>query len=287
MTAALDRTLFRLAGPDAARYLNGQLTNDVAALTPGTSLAACITNHKGKLDAAPVYVHRLKQPADTFLVDAPPGLREPLLARIDRYLIADDCTLDDVSDAFTVLHSLAPTDTPAGTVHTATSIRFSTTGCDHIVPTTSAFPDPPSSFELARVRTGIPAWGAELTAGTLPPEAGLDTFAISYAKGCYIGQEVISRIRSVGRVNRRLHHILGATQEIQPGTALVKTDATDKPAGTVTSVATDPTSNTTFALAYIDTRSTAPGEKLHPLIAEKILSSTVEIGNTAPDFPAS
>lgn len=287
MIATLERSLFRVTGPDAARYLNGQLTNDVAALAPGTSLAACITNHKGKLDAAPVYVHRLAGPTDTFLLDAPPGLRGPLLARIDRYLIADDCTLEDVSDAFAVLHSLAPTDAPAGTLHTATSIRFSNTGCDHIVPATTGFPPAPASFELSRVRTGIPAWGAELTADTLPPEAGLDSFAISYNKGCYIGQEVISRIRSVGRVNRRLHHLLDATAEIHPGTTLAKQSTPEKTAGTVTSVATDPATNATFALAYIDTRNAAPGEKLHPVIAEKFLSTTVEIGNTAPGFPAS
>jgi folate-binding protein YgfZ len=58
--------------------------------------------------------------------------------------------------------------------------------------------------EAERIEKGIPKWGAELMEGMLPPEAGLDATDISYSKGCYIGQEVISRIKSAGKVNRRL-----------------------------------------------------------------------------------
>ncbi len=58
--------------------------------------------------------------------------------------------------------------------------------------------------EFERIGRGIPKWGAEITEGMLPPEAGLDATDISYSKGCYIGQEVISRIKSAGKVNRRL-----------------------------------------------------------------------------------
>jgi folate-binding protein YgfZ len=59
------------------------------------------------------------------------------------------------------------------------------------------------------VQRGIPAWGAELTEDTLPPEAGLDKTHIDYHKGCYIGQEVISRLKSVGHVNRALQRFTG------------------------------------------------------------------------------
>ena len=58
--------------------------------------------------------------------------------------------------------------------------------------------------ETLRIEAGVPRWGAELNEDTLPPEAGLDRAAIDYHKGCYIGQEVISRIKSVGHVNRSL-----------------------------------------------------------------------------------
>ena len=60
------------------------------------------------------------------------------------------------------------------------------------------------SWEQLRISHGIPAWGAELSEDTLPPEAGLDQTHVDYHKGCYIGQEVLSRIKSVGHVNRRL-----------------------------------------------------------------------------------
>lgn len=289
MITSLDRAIFRIAGPDAARYLNGQLTNDIDALTPGTSCAAAVTDRKGKTDAAPVYVHRLAGSPDTFLLDAPRDLQESLHTRIDRYLIADDCTLEDATGDYTVLHSLGPTEPPSGALHTHHSVRYSFTGCDHIVPTTTAYSPPPPEFELSRVRSGIPAWGAELTHDTLPPEAGLDTFAISYSKGCYIGQEVISRIRSVGRVNRRLHRLFphGDPAALAPATHLATQSGPTKPIGTITSVASDPATGTPAVLGYIDTRAAAPGDILHLTIGEKILSTTVEIGNTAPDFPAS
>ena len=60
------------------------------------------------------------------------------------------------------------------------------------------------SFEVARVEAGLPKFGAELDESVLPPEAGLDAGVVSYTKGCYIGQEVLNRIRTVGRVNRCL-----------------------------------------------------------------------------------
>ena len=60
------------------------------------------------------------------------------------------------------------------------------------------------SYEMARTLQGIPKWGAELTVGLLPPEAGLEKDAISYTKGCYVGQEVISRMKHAGKVNRHL-----------------------------------------------------------------------------------
>jgi folate-binding protein YgfZ len=93
--------------------------------------------------------------------------------------------------------------------------------------------------ESLRIESGTPRWGAELTEETLPPEAGLDLTAIDYHKGCYIGQEVISRIKSVGHVNRQLAGFtaLNRLTPLAPGMTLHPESDPAKPAGEITSAA--------------------------------------------------
>jgi folate-binding protein YgfZ len=96
----------------------------------------------------------------------------------------------------------------------------------------------PELLELLRIEAGIPRWGRELTAETLPPEAGLDRTHIDYHKGCYIGQEVISRVKSVGHVNR---HLRGFTspegKPLPPGGRLFSAAEPARPCGQLTSTA--------------------------------------------------
>src|SRR5690606_15370293 len=97
--------------------------------------------------------------------------------------------------------------------------------------------------ETLRIRHRVPAWGKELVPGILPPEAGLDRNAISYHKGCYIGQEVLSRIKSAGKVNRRLF-ALTVPAGTRPGDIL--------PGGEVTSVSPEVEENGRhLALGYL------------------------------------
>jgi folate-binding protein YgfZ len=111
----------------------------------------------------------------------------------------------------------------------------------------------------------VPRWGAELTAQTLPPEAGpvmLD--AISYSKGCYVGQETIARLKSIGHVNRTLVLLAAGPELVPVGTRL---STAEKEVGTVTSSAFSPTLGTAVALAY-----------LPPALAE--IGTTVQAGGT-------
>jgi len=87
-----------------------------------------------------------------------------------------------------------------------------------------------------RIEAGVPRWGAELSEDTLPPEAGLEEAAIDYHKGCYIGQEVISRIKSVGHVNRRLAGFTAAGP-LAPGMTLHAPEEPARNAGEITSAA--------------------------------------------------
>jgi len=113
---------------------------------------------------------------------------------------------------------------------------------------------PEDEAETQRIVAGLPAWGAELTEGMLPPEASLDRTDISYAKGCYIGQEVISRIKSAGKVNRRLVRlIVGAEAVLKPGDVLL--DANGHEAGEVTSIAPLLVDSGKLVLGYLKRRA--------------------------------
>ncbi|MES2981708.1 MAG: hypothetical protein V4727_05280 [Verrucomicrobiota bacterium] len=157
-------------GPDAVRFLNGQVTQDVRkVMASGDVLPSCVTDAKGKLQFR-VWIAKGKTD-DAVLVFCRGEMLEDLEARLTRYLIADDVEVRNVSSEIVLADFKFP--------HTDLS-------------------------ERERIEQGIPRWGAEIIAGMLPPEAGLDVTDISYNKGCYIGQEVISRIKSAGKVNRRL-----------------------------------------------------------------------------------
>jgi folate-binding protein YgfZ len=154
------------SGPDAVRFLNGQVTQDVRkVIGTGLVLPSWVTDAKGRLQ----FRVWIAEGCGGVLVICREGMVEELEARLTRYLIADDLEVRDVSDKFRI--------------------------GDFAIP---------EMDEAERIEKGIPKWGAEMKEGMLPPEAGLDATDISYQKGCYIGQEVISRIKSAGKVNRHL-----------------------------------------------------------------------------------
>ena len=215
-----DRVKLRLTGTDRVRYLNGQVTCDVRRLAPGESIAGCILTAKGKLSADVMITA-----TDTALyLDGDPALRETLPARMERYIIADDVTLEDVSDQLSLLHCFGGEAGDLLRVATR-AVRFGIQGHDIFIETERAgtmlrellqtrvsIPEPLQ--EVLRIEAGQPRWSHELNGNTLPPEAGLERTHIDYFKGCYIGQEVISRLKSVGHVNRRLVGVSASGGEV-------------------------------------------------------------------------
>jgi folate-binding protein YgfZ len=277
-----DRTKLRFTGADRIRYLNGQVTANVTRLRAGESLPACVTTAKGKLSADVVIS---LEPRDTIgagtgglIIDAPPGQRESLVARLERYIIADDVAVEDVSDAYGLLHFLPPDGAGVESlqgVHGSPwqairSQRFGRVGFDLFLPReavesqiTEFFPAhyvviEEALLETLRVEAGIPRWGAELDENTLPPEAGLDRTHVDYHKGCYIGQEVISRLKSVGHVNRQLTGFVSIDSEpLTPGLQLFAAGETAKPVGQLTSAAWSFALSKPVALGYLRHGSTA------------------------------
>lgn len=210
------RAQLHLSGKDRVRYLNGQVSNDVRKSNPGEAMAACVMTAKGKM-CANIFIAAGK---NVLRVDADPSLRESLRARLERYIISDDVTLEDVTERTKIIHRILP---PGSHVkisgepefQAVESNRFGLHGIDLVVSTekfsetwknlASRFPIIDNEMlETLRVEAGIPRWGFELNEETIPVEAGLDKTAIDYHKGCYIGQEIISRLKSAGHVNRQL-----------------------------------------------------------------------------------
>ena len=282
-----DRAKWHLSGADRIRYLNGQATNDIRRACPDAALLACVTTAKGRLSGL-IFVSS----TPSFLrIDAEPELREPLGARLDRYIIADDATLEDTTEEECLFHILPPE--PLGAANASRQIhapgselraatRFSRPGVDIIAPrsehprllallTASHLLIPALLAESLRIEAGIPRWGAELTEETLPPEAGLDRTAIDYHKGCYIGQEVISRIKSVGHVNRRLAGFT-ALSPLAPGMTLHPSGEPGKSAGEITSAAWSFGLETWAALGYLKR-----GFDGAPLLARSPDGATVDL----------
>jgi folate-binding protein YgfZ len=264
----------RLSGPDALRYLNGQVTNDVRRLgRESESLEACLCNHKGKLEA---FVHIIRDASGAFYITADEALREFLPLRLEKYLIADDAALEDVSENHSLVHGWgeAASRLREGCASAAgagpgifAANRLRSPGIDVWLPAKAeAGMDFVSAeaLETLRIDRGIPAWVPELSGDILPPEARLDSSAIDYYKGCYTGQEVISRIRSVGKVNRILVP-LAATggQTLHAGWELFArtADGSLTSAGRITSAARHPVLQTGIALGFVK-RAALEGELL-------------------------
>lgn len=214
------RAKFRLSGGDRVRYLDGQVSNAVNEASETVAISACVTTAKGRLQGL-VWIC-VEPGGDAFLVDAPAELREPLLARLGKYIIADDVELEDISDDYVLVHDLG--DGGEGVA----SNRFAQPGRDRWlrkgeILAAADWMTPPA-VETLRVLQGVPAWGAELTLETLPAEALLDRRSVDFHKGCYVGQEVISRVESVGRVNRELVALVFGNSEVARGWRLLAAD---------------------------------------------------------------
>ena len=208
-------------GNDRIRYLNGQLTANIAAAKCPSVMPACVTTAKGRM-CADVFV---SIGPDGVLVDADPAVADTLPTRMERYIIADDVTMEDATESIAIVHFLGvkmddvPEEIRAALVP---SNRFGVAGHDWFPPfrkdlapawekITARLPVLSDALlDVIRIEHGIPRWGRELDENTLPHEAALDRTHVDFHKGCYIGQEVISRLRSVGHVNRELRGFVSA-----------------------------------------------------------------------------
>lgn len=235
---------FSVTGADASRYLNGQLTIDVGRLRPGVARPSLLLTAKGKL-CAPLQVWR---DGGHFVIETEASLRDDCQARLERYIISDDVTVSELPEGQPCFHVLGFTP-PAGALQIS---RVGIPGFDTAERPGETPELSDEAVELLRIRSGSPEWGAELSADTLPQEALLERTAVDFDKGCYVGQEVVSRLKSVGRVNRILCGFSGNLGPSAQPLTLLTNDPIPRPAGTITSTAWDFELAQTLALGYLN-----------------------------------
>ena len=189
------RAFLRVAGPDAADYLQRMVSNDVEALAVGEACDALLLTAKARV-IAPLRV--LRRGEEDFLVLTEPELGDTVRTQLLRTRFAAKTEIEpEEHESWLVLGGEEVLDDrPAG---------------DEVGE---------EELERWRIEAGIPRWGREIDDQILPAEAGLDDTHISFSKGCYPGQEPIARQRYRGKVNRKLR-VLDVEGDATPGTELV------------------------------------------------------------------
>jgi folate-binding protein YgfZ len=194
------RAFVRVAGPDAADYLQRMVSNDVEALSPGDACDALLLTAKARV-IAPLRV--LRRSPDDFLVLTEPELGETVRRQLLRTRFAAQAEIEpEEHESWLVIGGEEVLDErpPGNEVSGAEAERY-------------------------RIEAAIPQWGKEIDDRILPAEAGLDDTHVSFSKGCYPGQEPIARQRYRGKVNRKLRVLdVGAAhagEEIRHGDKVV------------------------------------------------------------------
>jgi len=271
-----ERAKFQITGTDRVRFLNGQITNDLCKATENVAIEACVLNAKGKMNAH-LFVSAL---AECFSVDAEQELRETLRTRLERYVIADDVQIEDVTDQFSLFHVLSEESPTLEHGRIVSVRRFAEQGCDvwsdaarhdavwQQLSSAFAFLDS-TAAEVMRIEQGIPRWGRELTEEIIPIEANLEQRTIDYEKGCYIGQEVISRMKMSGQTNKRLCGVVSLDDVplLQPMKLAAHSPA-EREVGWITSATRSERTGKQIALGYLKRGFNSPGTKLDAFSAE-------------------
>jgi folate-binding protein YgfZ len=262
-------------GRDRARLLHNVTSNEVKKMTPGTGCYAFLLNPQGRILAD----LNLFCFDDQFLIDTEAELREKVFTHIKRYIIGDQVELEDVSsqtaciglegpDAAAILSTIgapapaadyahAPWDSAIVAAATATGQPGFRIFCPsdsaatliHQVEVAGAVPATAEEFRIVRIENGRPRYGEDIRETSLPQETQ-QMHAVSFNKGCYLGQEIVERIRAQGRVNRKLTRVVLPGKDLpEPGT---KTTI-DGAEAEITSAVLSPATNEIIALAYVRT----------------------------------
>ncbi|MGQ0830538.1 MAG: CAF17-like 4Fe-4S cluster assembly/insertion protein YgfZ [Microthrixaceae bacterium] len=238
----LVRDVVRVQGRDAVAFLQGQLSQDIESLGPGTSARSLLLQPTGKVDA---WLRVTRVGEEDILLDVDRGFGEAVAARLRRFKLRTEAEIDAAPWAGLALRGpgAGEADVPRGAL-TLPAGWPGVDGVDVLSEGEVALAGVPlvagEALEALRVECGVPAMGAELTDATIPAEAGrwlIDT-SVSFTKGCYTGQELVARIDSRGgNVPHPLRGLLVRGALPPAGAEVVHGDAS---VGSVTSSAHSP-----------------------------------------------
>ena len=290
-----DWSTVRAGGGDRASFLHNMCTNDVRRLTPGDGCEAFFTDVKGKIHSHGI----LLAGDDAIQIVAMPGTAERLMPQLDRYIIREDVKLADESAnlawllvfgerarkiAVAALGEGAVAGLDAAWSHRNVAVAgaaATVVRCD--LPWTGGFllgcsPAALDALEgqwtgaggtlggeelwqTIRVESAWPLWGVDFDASNLPQEVSRDAQAISFRKGCYLGQETVARLDALGHVNKQLVAVAFAEEDVPPaGTELLHND---QAAGRVTSSCWSPRAAKPQAICMVKRGAAAVGSTLH------------------------
>jgi folate-binding protein YgfZ len=293
-----DRGRIVVSGVDRASYLQGLLTNDIVALAAGQGCYAAYLTAQGRM-IADLHVYEL---GDVIVLTMAGDVKDAVLAKLDQFIFGEDVQLGDVTDTFAQLAVVGPEASrvvasviSGVTVATLAALpehgnvraqwaggaaivaRVSDTGepgfdlfverprADELKAALSAIDVAPidaATAEAIRIESGVALFHRDMDEETIPLEAGIESRAISFTKGCYVGQEVVIRVmhRGHGRVARKL---VGLTFDgSRPPAPGVKIRAGDREIGEVTSSTTSPALQRPIALGYVRRDFVEPGTQV-------------------------
>jgi folate-binding protein YgfZ len=272
------RGRIRVTGEDRARLLHAMCTNHVQQMKPGDGIYAFFLNAQGRI-LADAYILCFE---DHFLLDTEPETRQSLYEHLDHFIIADDVTLEDITGDTICLgvdgpkaaevagaaglpvpnHRYSHVDEGGATIAAIHGIRIYAPVARreeivNVLEAAGAIAASDEDAEHARIRAFRPRYGADITDSTLPQETQ-QMHALHFQKGCYLGQEIVERIRSRGHVNKQLmgFHLEGHSVPA-PGASLF---AGGKEVGEVTSAA-ESSDGTVYGLSFVRVPYNKPGAR--------------------------
>ncbi len=277
------RGKIRVTGEDRARLLHAMTTNNIQQMQPGDGVYALFLNAQGRI-LADAYIYHL---GESFLIDTEPETAGKVLEHLDKYIIADDVTLEDQTanwkavgiegpgsvDALKALGLAAPVEDyhvvtwdDGFTARTASTgplgfrVFVPVAGRAALIERLAGIPEADhEAAHVVRLENSKPRYGEDITERYLTQESQ-QMHAVSFTKGCYLGQEIVERVRSRAQVHRHLMPVrIRATQAPPAGTKL-KADGKD--AAEITSAAYSPALSEVAALAYVRTDYQAPATEL-------------------------
>ena len=261
------RSRIRVTGSEATMFLNGLITNDLKNATENSWLPAVFPTVQGRLIGAV----RIVRQDSGFLIDTETASHEAILKTISRFTMAGDFRVTDVSKEMALLTvqgkragdvvKIVDAHIVVRATHTAEDgydLLINTADAGSITEkliAAGAQPVTPEVAEILRIEAGIPRYGQDMDESNVVLESNLDD-AISYAKGCYVGQEIIIRIKHRGHVAKKLSGLKFA-EPVDSGAMITSIDG--KEIGRVTSVAYSPKLESTIALGYVRYEYLSPG----------------------------